>query len=240
MVFGDSLSDTGNAGRATNGRLWVEYLASTLKLHLEPSRIGGSNYAVGGARLDPRVGEMSLRAQADAYLGSSHARPRGVYIVYGGSNDLLDVLGRPEAFEAVDVAVASLQSIIADLRSHGAIQFLVPNLPGLGITPAVQAQGAEAVEAADTLTRRFNEELENILAQFIRDEKLRLYRLNVWELAARIRADPARAGFTDITTGCQQRDKCDGYLFWDDIHPTTEAHRQLAEAAADALTHLNT
>src|SRR4051812_18671090 len=53
VVFGDSLSDTGNAGRFSNGPVWVEALARGLNLPLRPSQAGGTNFAVGGARLDP-------------------------------------------------------------------------------------------------------------------------------------------------------------------------------------------
>ena len=53
VVFGDSLSDAGNAGRASNGPVWVEILADRLNLTLRPSQSGGSNFAVGGARIDP-------------------------------------------------------------------------------------------------------------------------------------------------------------------------------------------
>src|SRR4051794_16407375 len=68
VVLGDSLSDTGNAGRFSNGPVWVEGLARALNVPLRPSREGGSNFAVGGARLGPRSGPTSLRAQADLYL----------------------------------------------------------------------------------------------------------------------------------------------------------------------------
>ena len=50
IVFGDSLSDNGNAGRFSNGPVWVEHLAKNLALPLRPSRAGGTNHAVGGAR----------------------------------------------------------------------------------------------------------------------------------------------------------------------------------------------
>jgi hypothetical protein len=76
VVFGDSLSDNGNAGRASDGPVWVEHLATRFGFMLEPSRTGGSNFAVGGARLDPRPGTTSLRAQASAYLRGS--RPMDV------------------------------------------------------------------------------------------------------------------------------------------------------------------
>ena len=50
VVLGDSLSDNGNAGRFSNGPVWVEHLAEALGLELRPSRLGGTNHAVGGAR----------------------------------------------------------------------------------------------------------------------------------------------------------------------------------------------
>src|SRR3954465_3381431 len=68
VVLGDSLSDMGNSGRASNGPVWVEHLAARLKLELKPSQTGGFNFAVGGARLAPGSGPSSLRAQADLLL----------------------------------------------------------------------------------------------------------------------------------------------------------------------------
>ena len=68
VVFGDSLSDTGNAGRFSNGPVWVEQLAASLNIALEPSLMGGTNFAIGGAKLDAHSDASSLRAQADLYL----------------------------------------------------------------------------------------------------------------------------------------------------------------------------
>jgi hypothetical protein len=56
VVFGDSLSDTGNAGRFSNGPVWVEQLAARLEVALRPTQAGGLNFAIGGARLDPLSG----------------------------------------------------------------------------------------------------------------------------------------------------------------------------------------
>jgi cholinesterase len=53
----------GNAGRFSNGPVWVEQLAAMLKLPLRSSQQGGQNLAVGGARIGS--GPQSLRAQAD-------------------------------------------------------------------------------------------------------------------------------------------------------------------------------
>jgi phospholipase/lecithinase/hemolysin len=235
VVFGDSLSDNGNAGRASNGPVWVEHLAERLGVSLKPSRTGGSNYAVGGARLDPRSGNTSLRAQASTYLRTSRPNGRILHIVSGGGNDLLAAVGQPQAATTADVAVASLRSIVADLASQGATDILVPNLPGIGITPAIRSQGSHAVEAANQLAAHFNRALDQALSGFAGHTSLRLYRLDVWQLAERVRANPAAAGFTDITTPCGQNRSCEGHLFWDDVHPTTQAHRRLADAAAQVL-----
>lgn len=235
VVFGDSLSDNGNAGRFSNGPVWVEYLAERLGLPLTPSLAGGSNHAVGGALLDPRSGPTSLRAQATAYLRAPRQDERILYIVYGGANDLLAAIGSPRPQPTVEAAAASLRSIVADLARQGATDILVPNLPGLGITPAVRAYGSLAVEAADVLARSFNDALDRDFSGLAGADGWRLYRLDVWQMAERVRADPGASGFVDIATPCSPHRRCEGYLFWDGIHPTTEAHRRLADAAGELL-----
>jgi phospholipase/lecithinase/hemolysin len=156
--------------------------------------------------------------------------------VYGGGNDLLAAIGQPQALTIADAAVASLRSIVADLASQGATDILVPNLPSIGITPAVRAQGSEAVEAANKLAEHFNEALDQTLSEFAGRSDLRLYRLDVWHLADRLLTNPTAAGFVDITTPCSQYRPCEGHLFWDSVHPTTQAHQRLADAAARILT----
>lgn len=233
VVFGDSLSDSGNAGRFSNGPVWVERLAERLGLALRPSRTGGRNFAVGGARLDPHSGPDSLRAQADRFLAEPRPGGRTLYIVYGGGNDLLAAMGAgdAEAGIAIDRAVRALGSIVADLVAHGAADILVPNLPDIGMTPALRAAGSEALARATALTDGFNAAVDRALANFGAAPGLRLYRFDVRALAERARADPQAFGFVDITTPCAALPSCEGYLFWDRIHPTKAAHAHLAEAA---------
>jgi outer membrane lipase/esterase len=98
VVFGDSLSDTGNVfaatdpvlaaaipvsppyfqGRFSNGPVWVERLAKQLGLPLHPFLQGGTNFAFGGAAVgfdrpdlfanDVRVLIPSLRTQVTTFL----------------------------------------------------------------------------------------------------------------------------------------------------------------------------
>ena len=235
VVFGDSLSDTGNAGRFSNGPVWVEQLASRLGVALAPNRQGGLNFAVGGARLDPLSGPHSLRAQTDHFLRTPVAPTRTLYIVYGGGNDLLAAVGRSDGPAMVDRAVASLKSLLEDLLQQGATDILVPNLPDVGMTPAIQRQAPRAVAEAGRLTTRFNGALERVLTDVTEKPEVRFHRLDVWALGERARADPTAFGFADVVTPCERLPSCQGFLFWDDVHPTAQAHSRLTEAAFRAV-----
>ncbi|MFL4999095.1 MAG: SGNH/GDSL hydrolase family protein [Xanthobacteraceae bacterium] len=236
VVFGDSLSDTGNAGRFSNGPVWVEQLASQLGLSLEPSERGGLNFAVGGARLDPSSGPDNLRAQTDLYLGSPRRAGRTLHIVFGGGNDLLAAVQAPGAERIVKAAAASLKSIMADLAKHGATDLFVPNLPDVGMTPAVHRLGQRAVAAARDLTNLFNNEVDKAVTVLASRHEVRFHRLDIRAMAERARADPGAFGFKDVTTPCNVLDSCEGYLFWDDVHPTTRAHGRLADAAIELVS----
>ena len=54
-------------------------------------------------------------------------------------------------------------------------------------------------------------------------------------MAERARQDPGAFGFVDATAPCQALSSCEGFVFWDEVHPTTAAHRRLAEAAFDLV-----
>jgi phospholipase/lecithinase/hemolysin len=231
VVLGDSLSDSGNAGRFSDGPNWVEQLGARLGASVRPSQAGGTNFAVGGARLDATSGPNSLRAQADLYLRSAKPAGRTLYVVYGGGNDLLGAIGAADARSAVARAVTPLKTIISDLERHGAADVLVPNLPDVGITPAVRARGEGALAQARVLTHEFNAALDEALRAFAGSARLRIQRLDVYAMGERVRADPTAFGFSNITTGCNGMSACDGHLFWDDVHPTSRAHAHLADAA---------
>jgi phospholipase/lecithinase/hemolysin len=237
VVLGDSLSDSGNAGRFSNGPVWVEVLAGRLGLDLRPSQEGGSNYAVGGARLGSPADGSSLRRQADLFLGKAPPAGRTLHVVYGGGNDVLAALGHPGGPAELEQAAGSLRDILADLIAAGASDLLVPNLPDIGMTPGVRAHGDDTVALAGRLTRQFNAAADRAIDGFARagSRSVRLHRLDIHAMADQLRSDPGAFGFTDIRTPCSNLPGCAGYLFWDQVHPTADAHRQLAQAALRAL-----
>lgn len=238
IVFGDSLSDTGNAGRFSNGPVWVEYLARAFDATIAPARTGGTNFAVGGART--RDGSFSLRAQADLFLAQVNGDARALrtlYIVYGGANDIRGAAHATDRPAVVATAVAALRSIIDDLAEAGANEVLVPNIPDIGRTPEARALGPTWMRDARELTIAFNARLEEMLDAVEAQQRVRIIRLDIFALVERAAANPARFGLRNMTDPClgANADHCDDYAFWDNMHPTTAGHARLAEAALSAL-----
>lgn len=117
VVFGDSLSDPGNAfvllgqqstapyalipsapyarggHHFTNGETWIEQLAKTLNNNTGPAwRVpqAFSNYAVGGSRARAK-GNIHLTTQVGLFLSQHSQIPEdALYVVFIGGNDLLD------------------------------------------------------------------------------------------------------------------------------------------------------
>ena len=235
VVFGDSLSDTGNAGRFSNGPVWVEYIAKSLGRDLAPSSRGGRNYAIGGART--HGGPTSLRAQLDEFLGGlpqGKADPKALYVVYGGGNDLLAADQLANAVGLVNAAAAALGDIVEQLCRAGAVHILVPNLPDLGRTPAVRVHGPGIAATARRFSELFDTALEQRLSALESQYPVHLYRLDVFARLEQVLSNPAAAGFRNLTEPCAGAG-CATALFWDHLHPTTIAHQRLAEAAMAAI-----
>jgi cholinesterase len=235
VVFGDSLSDTGNAGRFSNGPVWVERIAQRTGARLRPSGEGGTNHAVGGA--GARGGPNDLRAQVDDFLSARRGRadPAALYVVYGGGNDLLAAVYTADGDAVARSAADAIGGVVADLASAGARHVLVPNLPDIGITPALRALGPAAAAEARELSRAYNKALELALGRVEAEHPVRIARLDVFSLADRVIADPAASGFRNVTDPCRDAQSCEGMLFWDHVHPTALAHARLAEAALAAV-----
>jgi phospholipase/lecithinase/hemolysin len=121
VVFGDSLSDPGNAFILTgqfsvrpfslipeapyaiggmhfsNGKTWAEVLAKALHLPSGPAfrnPLWFSNYAIGGARARSSGSGADLTDQINIYLGQHNnvADPNALYVIMIGGNDIRDAI----------------------------------------------------------------------------------------------------------------------------------------------------
>ena len=247
-VFGDSLSDVGNTlqatgippsppyfqGRFSNGPVWVEYLAEDLEL--APNQ--QINYAIGGATtgsnntLIPGVQLPGLQQQIDSFKATNtSADPNALYIVWAGANDYL---GGGVTNPALPVN--NLSTAVSSLADYGAKSIMVVNLPSLGKLPGTN-RDTQIANSLNTLTELHNSGLSASLNLLSQNTDTDIIPLDINSLFNQAIATPAEFGFTNVTNSCLSVGctNPDDYFFWDDLHPTTTAHKIVGEVAFSAL-----
>jgi phospholipase/lecithinase/hemolysin len=212
-----------------------------------------ASFAFGGSRsgfYQPVPGSTTLvpgfRAQVQLYGLALVGKPvpRTLYAVVTGANDYLVL--PPEHPANPAVVVKNIADGIRDLYKLGARDVVVVNLPDLGLIPLVIGDPV-ASAGLSGLSQLHNLLLADALAAL----EVQLSGLNVIEvdINAVIQQLPATTNrvvpaldvlvgpgasvclFTDPST-CQNTPTFSvglDFLFWDAEHPTTAAHRRLAE-----------
>jgi len=249
IVFGDSLSDDGNIyaltgntfppstiqiapgvfvpgyfdGRFSNGPVWVELL---------PGYVSALNFAQGGALTNDQnvsdgliPGALGVEEQIDAFAGPIGADD--LVILWSGANDIN--AGRSPFVAAVDQI-----DNVNELIDKGARTILVPNLPNLGATPAVNDTPAAGLATLATLA--FNGTLDQGIEGVVATRDVNIIQMDVFSAFNIVLANPAAFGFINVTDACISTPSCvtasraeqNRFLFWDDIHPTAAGHQLLA------------
>ncbi len=277
IFFGDSLTDAGffrpllpAAGQpfigqfTTNpGTTWAQDVANYYGTNQSTGWTAagpdsGSNYAVGGARVNtPSASAPSLAQQAAFYLSRTGGRadPNALYTVWGGANDLRAITNPANAATTIGSAVAGEVAIVGQLQAAGARYVLVPNIPDIGLTPEALAAGPVTSATATALSANYNSALYSAFAS----SGLRIIPLDTFHMLREIVANPALYGFRDVThTACGTGNAPAGssltcgpqglglpssyapgadqtYAFADGIHPSTAAHKILSDYAVATL-----
>ncbi|MGD1805440.1 SGNH/GDSL hydrolase family protein [Dapis sp. BLCC M126] len=265
-------------GRFSNGPIWIESLG--LSLDLNPTAFftnfsvsqDGANYATGGSLSGNQNllnGLPSLEQQLQSFIAplleqENSANSDGLYTVWAGANDyILDPLSMlglalpPETPANPDTTVNNITDGIEALYNVGARNFLIPNLPSLGLTPLATFTGKS--ERLNELTDAHNQKLELAIAQLEQSlSGATIILLDVNSILDEIIENPSQFGFSNVTdswsntvlafcsdaslgadgsvTSCDvDVPDPDKYLFWDILHPTEVAHQILANEALYAL-----
>ena len=216
VVFGDSLSDTGNLyamtglppsppnadGRFSDGAVWVEYLAGYLGI----SPVDTLNLAVGGATsghgntiVGPGAG---LLDQVESYVAAVDVADRRLrqtlFVLWIGANDF-DTTYDPELL--VGGAMDNIAAAIRSLARAGAPTVLVPNLPDLALTPRVALfEPPEVAPLAHLATVGFNANLSATLSELEQECGVDILLVDVFTLFNAVVADPDAFGFSDAVT----------------------------------------
>ena len=192
VVFGDSLSDTGNVhtastaqglipdpplpyfdGRLSNGRIWVDRLAERLAIASpSPSLLGGTNYAYAGAKTGPgsrnRTSLVTREVLPIPNIGLQIDTYLGDHQTGFRNDQLLVVWGGAnnlvETRTAADTqqAVDNLKAGLLALNANGARDVLVPNQIDQADAPIFNRTPGPAAQMVE-LNRLFNTQLDEML-----------------------------------------------------------------------------
>ncbi|CAN5806325.1 SGNH/GDSL hydrolase family protein [soil metagenome] len=296
VVFGDSLSDTGNdfaytssqgmtpaippsvspyatysAGHFTNGAVAVEYLWRLLArdrdavitpsvTESDPTRKRAVSFAFGGSasgRSNPTPSGFlvpGVLGQVEQFAATlrdhKKAAPNALYVVWTGSNDYIQGIT-----SSPDVVVGNIADAIRSLYELGARDFLVPNLPDMGLSPLMRAQGLgpQFTQLTQAHNALLNATLNSLAASL---PKAKLVKVNVYALgqalvnSGAVIAELPAIEFLSPGTGavdCLFRNPATcvdvpmpaalpPFLFWDVLHPTTQVHAAIGAAMFVALS----
>jgi lysophospholipase L1-like esterase len=216
------------------------------------SRPEGSNlsFAYGGALAiqggDPPPG---LDAQTDIYRNFT-PDPNALYVIAIGANDVRALVPKGGAPVVGDAAEARLSAIaseitreVAQLYVRGARHVLVADIPEVGLTPDYTGSVDEA--ARRSLVNGYAEKADAFLRADLGGLMLPAgATLNDYDFlgyTSAVISNPAAYGFTNVT---QARTTVQagalepvgsGFLFFDTIHPSAQAHAQIAAEILDSL-----
>lgn len=246
------------SGRFTNGLNFADDLSAALGFGQATAFLaGGNNYAVGGAiaettaplpTLPPAPGAAlvppSLGQQITGFYEPAKAagvRPaidaNSLVLVAIGGNDIRAILqGAPLSITqtATDVAT-DLQRLIAD----GARNILVVGLPDIGLIPSVYSQGAAAQGFGTLLSQNLN----GLYASTVKtltaaNPGVGIQLFDLYGLQHEVIADPTAFGvdadkrYAACSTSGGLATNCQGYLYFDGIHPTAQVDTVVAARLA--------
>jgi phospholipase/lecithinase/hemolysin len=250
VAFGDSLSDVGNTflaggippsppfypGGYSNGPNWLAHFAARLGVATPTASLaGGTDYAWGGAETGEGLssqGTVNLNSQVSAFLTSNTLNADQLVTVWAGANDFLNG-GQTDP----TVVVANIAKAITTLAAAGGENFLAPNLPLLGELPATNVLPQPMRDALNGLTMAFNGLLQAEVATLSQTLGVSIKLLDISSVFQDMITHPADYNLTNVTGSALYSGAPDdpGYLFWDDVHPTTTVHALIGELAFKAV-----
>ena len=251
----------------TNGPVSVQLLAQSLGLSLNPSLWvtspaipAGTNYAVAGATSSPTASHwtpaISLPAQVGAFsfYSGGAADQNALYVIMIGGNDVRDAALYQTGSDATDAITTGVQTEVHEIKvlaGEGAKDFLVVNVPNVGIIPEFAQDNPEDAANATAYSISYDSQLSAGLEGLGLPTGDRLTDFNLFALNTNILDNASSYGFTNTTDRCfvatpfsaatiaTPADPTAGcgldganiasYVYWDDIHPTAKVQALWAE-----------
>jgi outer membrane lipase/esterase len=238
-------------GRFSNGYNFADYLSLTISGAPATAYLsGGTNFSVGGAQAAEVMGDASpsFAEQIGTFKASGSVfDPDSLVLVTLGGNDVrgeLSKLGRIPGYQPdLAPAVVAFNAGLSSLVALGARNIVVTGLPDIGQIPAVTLLGIPQLSPIGTqLSFQLNQTFAQAVSSFAAPTDLNLQFFDLFSYQASIYADPTEFGLPDTlnTTGACLRvpsaaPRCEGLVYFDTVHPTTQVHRAIADGIAGQL-----
>ena len=251
--------------RFSNGNTYAQFLTANLGIddaNVTNPAVGGAftgQLALPGGGTNgnitqgvPALVNTDLQNQSANYLaGSPSFSDDTLFIVYGGGNDYFFFIN--EVFNPAGDIAAQVDARTTEtagnllenaelLANAGASVILLPNLSDLGVTPLYNDDPV-TVDVGGRLSAGHNAKLAAGAAELAARTGAQIFIADTATLTDATIADPAKFGISNTTDACINTPACvggddatqDGFIFWDDVHPTRASNAVIAAFYADTL-----
>ncbi|CAG8502797.1 7773_t:CDS:2 [Funneliformis mosseae] len=256
VVFGDSISASNGLipsgryfdGRFSDGLIWCDWFTLSINATME-------NFAFGGAGVDSDLIAPSqiisfnftmiipgIKQQVDSFLASANKNndyTNSLFSLWPAGNDYLSLDFNLNPAIVVNSLSTSIQRLITTV---GARYFLIMNMADARKSPRFSSKSNEFKELINTTILRHNELLSTMVTNLSKEHDIQIYFINSYEIFDRdMTIEGQRSlGITNIVDSCEtmpffSTQKCDGYFWFDDVHPTRVVHKALADEIANQL-----
>lgn len=257
VVFGDSLSDTGNMfngsqwifpnsnswflGHFSNGFVWTEYLAKSKNIPLY-------NWAVGGAAgTNQYVALTGVYDQVTSYLtymkmAKNYHPENTLFTLEFGLNDFMNYEREVPEVKA-DYSAAMIR-----LTDAGAKNILLLTLPDATKAPQFKYSTQEEVLVVRQKIEEFNQYIRE-QAEYYQNKGINVELYDAYSLFKQMTSNPQQHGFQNASEPCldinrssaldylyshRLTNECayygsDSHVFWGVTHPTTATHKYIAD-----------
>ncbi len=262
IVFGDSLSDMGNAynsiarlpqsppywnGRFSDGPAWAELVSQQIGLTISHGGGSGSgtNRAYGGARsgggytsfVIPNTG-----TQVNEYTNNYWLQQTDLAVIWIGGNDFLG-----GGQQNPQVVVNNIADHVTVLNQNGGQQFLILDMPSLERTPNYADESDSDKQAMHARMLDYNSRLANDMAALSISLSVSIQVVAMLEMFETMVRNGSFYGITNPTDRacdsgeglCEQGDAIvpnpEEYIFFDGLHPTATTQLLVAHYVLEQI-----
>ncbi len=253
VMFGDSLSDTGNSyrewgtpdsppyfgGRFTNGKVWLDRVHQWMGVSttIGQGSDSGNNRAYGGATSENGYYlwvVTNVGRQVDDYTDTFSFDADEAIGIWAGGNDIRN--GVDNGMEIVNNIEEHAIQVIDD----GAETLLLFELPPIDRIPEFRDDSAESKAEKAERIDEFNAGIATLATDLTSEYGTTVYLIPAWQAFEEIYWNPSAFGFDNITHSacehsgitCDSNDPIDPvpnrFIFFDDKHPTMAVHKYIA------------